>query len=202
MNKTKHMTTKTMGIGALMTALVVILQFMGSFIRFGTFSISLVLIPIVIGAVTCGKWIGAWLGFVFGIVVLASGDAGAFLAVNVPGTILTVLAKGTACGFFAGLTYELICKCFSNSKSISYIAAVAAAIICPVVNTGVFLIGCNVFFMETVAQWAEALGFGSDIGKYMILGLVGGNFLFEMATNIIFSPTIVHIIKVVTKKDR
>lgn len=203
MEKTTKMSTKTMVIGALMTALVIILQFMGSFIRFGTFSISLVLIPIVIGAVTCGKWIGAWLGFVFGIVVLASGDAGAFLAVNVPGTIITVLAKGTLCGFFAGLIYELICKLSRNhSKGVSYLAAVASAIACPVVNTGVFLIGCNVFFIETVAQWAEGFGFGADVGKYMILGLVGGNFLFEMATNIIFSPTIVHIIKVVTKKDR
>ena len=39
---------KIAGIG-LMTAIVVVLQLIGSAIRFGTFSISLVLIPIVIG---------------------------------------------------------------------------------------------------------------------------------------------------------
>lgn len=201
MERTRKMSTKTLVIAALMTALVVILQFMGAFIRFGMFSISLVLIPIVIGAVTCGKAVGAWLGLVFGTVVLASGDAGAFLVVDVPRTVLTVLLKGIACGFFAGLTYELVCKALgSRFKNAPYIGAVAAAIVCPVVNTGVFLLGCLAFFMETVAQWAEGFGFGANVGKYMIFVLVGGNFIFEMAVNIIFAPAIVHIIKVVSKK--
>ena len=84
MNTTNKMSTKNLVLGAILTALVILLQFMGSFIKLGPFSISLVLIPIVIGAATCGTGVGAWLGFVFGIVVLISGDAAAFLAVNVP----------------------------------------------------------------------------------------------------------------------
>ena len=63
---------------ALFTAIVVVLQLLGSFIRFGTFSISLVLVPIVIGAVLYGPWAGAFLGAVFGLVVLLSGDAAAY----------------------------------------------------------------------------------------------------------------------------
>lgn len=196
MERQRKMSTRTMVLGALLTALVVILQFMGSFIKFGMFSISLVLIPIAIGAITCGKRMSTWLGLVFGAVVLASGDAAAFLVVNAPGTIITVLLKGIACGFFAGLVYELIAKATKKT----YIAAVSAALVCPVVNTGVFLLGCLAFFMETIAVWAEGLGFGTDVGRYMIFGLVGGNFLFEMAVNIILAPAIVHIIKVVSKK--
>ena len=42
-------TQKIVGLG-LFTAIVIVLQLMGSFIRFGTFSISLVLVPVVIGA--------------------------------------------------------------------------------------------------------------------------------------------------------
>ena len=196
MERQRKMSTRTMVLGALLTALVVILQFMGSFIKFGMFSISLVLIPIAIGAITCGKRMSTWLGLVFGAVVLASGDAAAFLVVNVPGTIITVLLKGIACGFFAGLVYELIAKATNKT----YIAAVSAALVCPIANTGVFLLGCLAFFMETIAVWAEGLGFGTDVGRYMIFGLVGGNFLFEMAVNIILAPAIVHIIKVVSKK--
>ncbi len=193
----KKMSTKTMVVGALLTALVIILQFMGAAIRFGPFSVSLVLIPIAIGAITCGKAIGAWLGLVFGIVVLASGDAAPFWAVNTFGTIVTVLAKGMACGFVCGLVYELLEKAFSGcKKNMSYIAAVIASLICPVVNTGVFLLGCIVFFMETVTEWAG----GSNVGTYMIVGLVGVNFIFEMAVNIVFAPAITHILKVVTKK--
>ena len=70
-------TQKIVGLG-LFTAIVIVLQLMGSFIRFGTFSISLVLVPVVIGAALYGAGAGAWLGFVFGVVVLLSGDAAAF----------------------------------------------------------------------------------------------------------------------------
>jgi len=69
-------TQKIVGLG-LFTAIVIVLQLMGSFIRFGTFSISLVLVPVVIGAALYGAGAGAWLGFVFGVVVLLSGGAAA-----------------------------------------------------------------------------------------------------------------------------
>lgn len=151
-SQTRKPSIQTLTFGAVLTALVIILQFMGSFIRFGPFSISLVLIPIVIGAATCGAYMGAWLGFVFGVVVLISGDAAAFLTVNVPGTIITVLLKGTACGFCAGLIYKALAK-FNR-----YVGVVAAAVVCPLVNTGVFLLGCWLFFFETVSAWAARYG--------------------------------------------
>ena len=187
----KQMSTRTMVTGALLTALVIILQFVGASIKLGPFSVSLVLIPIAIGAITCGKMVGTWLGLVFGIVVLASGDAAPFWAVNVPGTIVTVLLKGMACGFISGLVYEILMKLTKKS----YVSAIVAALICPIVNTGIFLLGCLVFFMKTVTEWAG----GGNVGAYMILTLVGVNFLFEMAVNIIFAPAISHIVKVVKK---
>lgn len=78
MAKTRKISTQTLALGAMLTALVIVLQLLGSFIRFGMFSISLVLIPIVVGAAMCGPAISAWLGLVFGIAVLLSGDAAAF----------------------------------------------------------------------------------------------------------------------------
>ena len=195
MENRRKMSTSTMVTGALLTALVVLLQFVSMAIRTGTFSITLSLVPIVIGAVLCGKGMGAWLGFVFGVTVLATGDAAPFMVVNALGTILTVLLKGTACGFVSGLVYELIAKAFSKKQK-----AVLSALICPVTNTGVFLLGCLAFFMDTLAVWGEGLGFGSNVGKYMIFGLVGTNFLIEMAVIIVFAPAIVRIIKVASKK--
>ena len=194
--KAKQMSAKTLVMGAVMTALVIILQYLGSFIKLGPFSISLVLIPIVIGTATCGKGIGAWLGFVFGIIVLLSGDAAAFLTVNAPGTIITVLLKGTACGFISGLAYECMYKLLKGN---SYFSTVAAAIVCPTVNTGIFLLGCLVFFMDTITGWAEAAGLGGGVAHYMIFGLVGGNWLVELAISMIFSPIIVRIINVVKR---
>lgn len=179
---------------AIFTALVVILQLLGSFIKFGPFSISLTLIPIVVGAALYGPSAGAWLGFIFGVIVLVSGDAAPFLAVNAPGTVFTVLAKGALAGLLAGLVYKAL------KGSNIWVASVCAALVCPVVNTGVFLLGCKLFFMDTIAAWAEGLGFES-VGKYMIFGLVGGNFLFEVLFNILLSPVIVRLIRIAAKDD-
>ena len=190
----KRMSTKTMVMGAVLTALVVILQFLGAFVKLGPFSISLVLVPIVIGCATCGVAIGAWLGLVFGITVLLSGDAGLFLAVNIPGTILTVLLKGTLCGLLAGLVYQVL------EKKNRYLAVVASAIVCPLVNTGVFLLGCLVFFLDTVTAWGVAAGFTEGVGQYMIYGLVGTNFLVELAINIVLSPIIVRLLNIREKQ--
>lgn len=177
--------TESLVLGAILTAIVIVLQLLGGFIKFGPFSISLVLIPIVIGAAKCGVKIGTWLGFVFGAVVLLSGGAAAFLAVNVFGTVLTVLLKGAACGFAAGLTYKLL------EKYNKYAAVVATAVVCPVVNTGVFLIGCLLFFLDTIKAWGA--GYTNTI-SYIFLVLIGGNFLFELATNMILSPAILRIL--------
>ena len=136
---------------ALFTAIVVVLQLLGSFIRFGTFSISLVLVPIVIGAVLYGPWAGAFLGAVFGLVVLLSGDAAAFLVISPLGCILTVMLKGALSGLCAGLVYRLL------HRANEYAAIVAAAIVCPVVNTGVFLLGCLAFWGAFAARLAASL---------------------------------------------
>ena len=179
-----------MVFAAILTALVVILQFIGQTIRLGPFMISLVLMPIVIGAAVCGPKIGGWLGFVFGIFVLISGDAAAFLAVNVPGTVITVLLKGILCGLAAGIVYKAL------EEKNKALAVIVAAAVCPVVNTGVFLLGCVIFFMDTIVLWAN----GSNVIKYMFLGLVGGNFLVELAINLVFGPTIVRLVNMAEAK--
>ena len=191
-NKRKQQTEKLV-LGAIFTALVIILQFMGSFIKFGVFSISLVLVPIVLGAALCGKEIGAWLGFVFGAIVLWSGDAAPFMAIDAVGTVATVMLKGTACGFAAGSVYKAL------EKYNRYVAVIAAAIICPIVNTGIFLLGCLIFFFAAITEWGELAGFNNPV-VYMFLGLAGVNFLLELVTNVILSPVIVRVLSVIKKK--
>ena len=219
-SKTKNI----VGIG-LFTAIVLVLQFLGGGIKFGMFSISLVLIPIVVGAAVYGWQAGGWLGFVFGVAVLLSGDAAAFLTVDVFGTILTVLVKGTAAGLCTGLTYKAMLTLLNRysksrvqlmekgyglgecceaaafayiSRNNKYFAVLVAAIVCPVVNTGVFLLGCQVFFLETISQWGAAAGF-TNVAGYMFLGLAGTNFLVELATNLFLSPVIVRLISLAKK---
>lgn len=185
----RRLDTKTIVGLSLFTAIVVVLQLLGSFIRFGMFSISLVLVPIVVGAALYGAASGAWLGLVFAAVVLLSGDASAFFVINPLGTVLTVILKGVLSGYAAGILYRAL------HKKNETVAVIASAVVCPVVNTGIFLIGCLLFFMEPVSAWAEAFGFGDNVTRYMFLGLAGGNFLFELLFNVVLSPVIVRLIK-------
>ena len=129
MNKKNHERTRKLVGVALFTAIIVVLQLLGAFIRFGPFSISLVLVPIVVGAAVYGIGSGAWLGFVFGVVVLFT-DAAAFLAISVPGTIVTVLLKGAVSGLASGLVYQLL------AKKNEFVAVICAAVVCPVVGVG------------------------------------------------------------------
>lgn len=192
MKSTKKFSIEKVVLAAILTALVIVLQFLGSFIRFGPFSISLVLIPIVIGAATCGTRISTWLGFAFSVVVLMT-DAAAFLAISIPGTIITVLLKGTAAGLVAGLVYRLI------EKFNRYVAVIVAAVLCPIVNTGIFVLGCFTFFFAEIESWGLAGGFTGGI-EYIFIGMIGLNFLVELATNVILSPVAVRIISIKKKK--
>ena len=185
-----NMKTRNMVGIALFTAIVVVLQLLAVGLRaLGLFSISLVLVPIVVGAAVYGWKGGAWLGFAFGAAVLLSGDAAAFLAIDVVGTVVTVLLKGTCCGLMAGLLYKLLEKCGKM------IAVIAAAVICPVVNTGIFLLGCKLFFYDTIVAWGQAAGFPS-VGAYMVFGLTGINFLIELGVNVVLAPVITRLIRI------
>jgi len=178
----KKMSTETLVLGAVLTALVIVLQYLSMAIRFGTFSITLSLTPIVIGAVTCGMGMGAWLGLVFGVTVLLTGDAAPFWAVNAAGTFVTVIAKGIACGFFPALIFKLL------KKANQTLASAVAAIISPIANTGVFLLGCVIFFIPTLIEWY------GNVTAFLVT-IFSFNFLIEMVLNIVLTPVIIRLIK-------
>ena len=190
----KPFNTRRLVLLAILTALVVILQLLGAFIRFGPFSISLVLMPIAVGAALLGIYAGGWLGLVFGFVVLMTGDAAVFLAINPFGTVFVVLVKGLLAGLAAGTVYKLLHK---KSKTI---AAITAAAICPIVNTGIFIIGSYVFFLQTITEWGVAAGAVSATA-FIFLTLVGVNFLIEIGINLVLSPTIIRLIQIGERKE-
>jgi uncharacterized membrane protein len=104
------------------------------------------------------------------------------------GTITVVLLKGILAGLAAGFVYKLL------SKKDKTIAAITAAIVCPLVNTGVFILGSYVFFIPTLTQWGAAAGY-SSVTAFIFLAMVGLNFLVELAINFVLSPTIVRLIQ-------
>lgn len=185
----RRMNTAKLTLLALLTALVAILAYLGGFVKIGGLaSISLTLIPVVLGAALCGPMAGAWLGGVAGVVFFMTADSAFWLGLSIPGTIITVMVKGILSGLCAGLFYKLL-----ENKN-RYLAVLTAAIVCPVVNTGIFLLGCLVFFMDAVKAMSVAEGL--SVGAYLILFFVGLNFVFELLSNILLSPAIVSLINI------
>ncbi len=190
---TKKTSTKTMVLAGILTALVIVFQLLATFTAFfGPFSSAVALIPIAIGAIMCGPAVGAWLGLVFGLVVLFSGGANLFLAFDITGTLITVLVKGVMCGYISGLVYKAFEKWNRN------IATILAAITCPIVNTGIFILGCCIFFLDHAVAIAAQIG-SADTGIALFVALALGNFLFELGINTLLSPVIVRLINIKNK---
>ena len=194
MNESKSLKKTKVLVGmAIFTALVVVLQEMAGMIKIGPFSPSLVLIPMVIGAAVYGVKAGAWLGLVFGVIVLAACITGtdvggnAMWLFNPAVTAVICIGKGVAAGSLSGLTYRAL-----RHKN-QLLAAVAAAVVCPVVNTGLFCIGAVAVFQPLLEQWSG----GTDLLSYVFLGLIGVNFLVEMGINVVLSPVVVRILHAV-----
>jgi len=181
---------------ALLIALVVVMQSISAMIPpVSGFSISLVLIPIVLGAALYGPSAGALLGAAFGIIVyincVTGADAGGQMVFQADPLLccLVVIGKGTLAGLASGLVYKLF------SKWNKYLAMLLAAIICPVINTGVFVACMLLLFREVLSAWAN----GADLVTYIFSGLLLFNFVPELIINVVFSPASATILKLVKK---
>ena len=192
----KNARIKSMVGIALLMAMVIVLQFVSSSIPpiGGFVSISLVLIPIVVGGAVFGIKAGVILGATFGAVVLINcitgADGGGAMVFQANPAICTavVLGKGILAGLLSACTYHLL-----KGKN-TYLAMLCAAIVCPVVNTGTFLTCMVLFFGEVLAVWAG----GSNVVGYVLSMLILCNFLPELLLNIVFSAAgqrIIHAIK-------
>lgn len=193
---------------ALLVALVVVLQMLGSFVKIGPLPMSFVLVPIVIGACLLGVKEGAILGFVFGLITMIMGvtgvDAFSFLLweANPVWFVIVCLLKATMAGFGSGLIYKGLDKLFGGR--FKTLTTVLASISAPIINTGIFVIGMFLFFFETMealpSMFPDVFGQYKSAVQLVFLGLAGLNFVGEFIVNLVLSPAIVRIIDVVKKK--
>lgn len=175
---------------AIFTAIVAVLQLMGVAIRFGTFAVSMVGVPVILGGALMGPSAGAWLGLVFGVTVLISGDAALFLTWDPPATIAIVLLKGILAGLAAGLFYRLL------EKKSGFLAVLAAAVAYPLVNTGVFFLGCMFFFLDDCIQFAANLGVTGSGAMIVMTVFIGFNFFFELGLDLVLSGAVSRLIQI------
>ena len=191
MTSTNTGKTRRMAGLSILTALVVVLQVVATFVKIGAFPVTLTLVPIVIGGALYGRKAGAWLGGVFGFVVMVmcivGGDPGGQVLWNASPLLCGALCmvKGIAAGWAAACVYRALA-----SKSDTG-AVIGAAIISPIVNTGLFLVGVVLFFQPILVEWA---GGAANVVNYILFTLAGVNFLIELTLNVLLSSIIERII--------
>lgn len=198
MSRISQKTLRTVQL-ALLAAIIILLQQIVIPLP-GGLTLSLVLIPIVVGAVLFGPAAGAGLGAVFGAVVtflVITGRAGELSTMmwlaNPVVTVLVCMVKGIAAGWVAGL----VAKAFRQKEFVGILLAAAVA---PVVNTGIFLTGMLTVFKGVMMEFAAKIGMADASAVYFaIVILVGVNFIVEFAANVILAPTVASIVKAVRK---
>ena len=184
---------------AMFAAVVVVLQMFVS-IPVGMFTITLTLVPVMLGAILFGPASGAILGGVFGVVVAiqvitgAAGPASTTMLLQAPVvTVVLCILKGVAAGWVSGLVYQAVMKI--NKPQL---AVILSAVACPIVNTGIFCLGLTVFYNNLLNEWAIAGEFANAL-TFIFLGLIGLNFVIEFAINVLLIPVALRMIKIVKR---
>lgn len=184
-------TVRNMPLIAILTAIEIVLQFVGNHIAFGPVSINLSLIPIALGAITLGPWVGLFLGLINSLFVLLAPSTALFYNVSVGGTILIVLVKSSAAGFLGGLAYLLLHR-YNN-----LMATIVTSILVPVVNTGIFVVGALTFFRPILE---ENSGSFANIYEFLFIGMIGWNFIFEISTSIVLIYPLYRLVNIYQQK--
>lgn len=193
-----HEKTMKLTMLAFLTALVIVLQLLCTVIKFGPFSITLALTPIIIGAAIYGPRVGAFLGFIFSAVVYITGligmDGGFILMMmdySALGTTLLCLLKGTVAGFAAGICYRALAR---TPKALN---AIVTSAVTPVVNTGLFALGMMTIFYGFLSS--NAADGQNPIGM-LFLAWIGINFVVEFVVNIALATVLTHVVDYFDKK--
>ena len=178
---------------ALLLAIEIVLQTIGNYISLGPISINLSLIPIALGAILYGPFIGALLGLMNGVVVLfAPSTQAIFMAYAPLGTVLTCLLKCTIAGFVAGLVLRLI------EKKNVLVATVIASLLVPIINTGLFAVGAFTIMIKAIENLN---GGNANLMRFVFLTMIGWNFIFEFSATAILSTTLARIINIIKKEQ-
>ena len=180
----------------MLTALVVVLQLFATFITLPVANPNLTLIPIVIGGAIYGKKAGAWLGFVMAAVILGTYVAGSVglgpvIMTRMPvETILITIFRGIMTGLIPAVLYSII------KKKDMVVGAFVAALLCPVINTGIYVVGVVWLFKDIYFEIKNISG--GNI-YWILLTSIAVNFTIEFVINTVLSPVILSIVKIRNK---
>lgn len=201
--KKKHSADKMVRT-ALLTAIIFVMAFtpLGYF-KTGGLSITLLSVPVVIGAIVMGPATGAVLGLAFGVTSLIQcfglePFGTALMGINPVGTILTCLVPRVAMGFLTGVIFVI----FSRMDKKKLLSFAATSLLGALFNTVFFMTFLVLFFYQTDFIQKIVAGMGTGSVFSFILAFVGINGLIEAAACCVLAGTISKALCAVAARQR
>lgn len=176
---------------SLMSAIIVLMALTPlGYVKTPALSITLLTIPVAVGAIILGPKGGAILGAVFGLTSFAqaltgSGMSTILLQANPLGVLFLCFVPRILEGFLCGLIFQLLRK--TSLKKVSYYIA---GFSCPILNTILFMGTLVAIFYRTeyIQDRVSSLGVNNPLG--FIIALVGVQGAIEAVVCGILSGTI------------
>ena len=201
--ETKKFSTKQFVELALLVAIILLLAFTPiGYIRTFGLEITLIVVPVAVGAVTLGPLAGAVLGAVFGITSFIqcfgmSPFGAVLLGINPVYTFLVCVVSRVLMGWLTGLIYQGLKKI----KPISGVSVVIANLIGPLLNTFFFMSSLVLFFYRTefIQGLAETLGAANPLA--FVAAFVGVNGVVEAAACFVVGSAVSKALQTVLKSN-
>lgn len=198
----KHQKIRRLVLLSMLITIIIILAFTPlGYIKTLGLEITLLVVPVVIGAINLGPKAGAILGLTFGlssfIQCLGLSEFGVMLfSINPLLTAVLCIVPRTLMGFLVGVIFKVLEKICKKDIIAHIIACVSGALL----NTILFMLFLCLFFYNTeeITSIADTLG-ANNVIMFVIL-FVGINGLVEAIVNFIVGTGISKTIYQLTKK--
>jgi len=203
MENNKKMNTMYMVEMALLIAIILIMAFTPiGYIRTFGLEITLIVVPVAVGAVTLGPTAGAVLGAVFGITSFIqcfgmSPFGAVLLSINPIYTFIVCVLSRILMGGLTGLLYKI----FQKSNPLKKISVMLANLCCPILNTLFFMGTLTLFFYRTeyIQGIAQSMGAGNPF--IFVILFVGVNGVVEAVACFVAGSAIFQALKKVVKRN-
>lgn len=195
-------TLKLVQLG-LFTAIILLMAFTPlGYIKTPGLEITLLVVPVTVGAILFGPVGGAILGGVFGITSFVqcfgmSPFGAMLLSINPVGTFIVTIVARVLMGWLTGLAFDGLRK-WNPTKGISFALASLAG---PLLNTLLFMSTLLLFFYNTEYIQGIAGSLGTTNIFAFVIAFVGINGLIEAAVCFVLGTAISKALDVFTKKS-
>ena len=164
------------------------IQLFSNYVTFGPVSITLALMPIVVGSIIYGPLAGFILGAVCGLTVFfAPGTIGLFWPYGIIKTFVLCILKTGLAGLVSGFVYKI----FNTKKKM--LSIVLSSISVPIVNTGIFALGAFYLYKDLLISFCPE---GQSVLVYLLVGFIGFNFIIEFLVNSLLSPVVLRLVNI------